>query len=60
VQVSSTGVIWLMAEEMVCPCKHGIEYLASITGRERLDYISDYQILTKDSGSCSYWFLLYI
>jgi hypothetical protein len=31
-------------------CEHGNETLASIKGREFLDYPSDYQILKKDSA----------
>lgn len=43
----------------VCSNEHDMEYLASITGRERLDYISDCPTLTKGSGLCSYRFLLF-
>jgi hypothetical protein len=38
---------------MVGSCEHGNELLGFIKGGKFLDYMSDYQLLKKDSAPCS-------
>jgi hypothetical protein len=46
--------------QVVGSCEYGNESSGSIKGREFLDQLSDYQILTKDYAPCHYRFMYYL
>jgi hypothetical protein len=50
-----TGFIWQRIRTSgIGPCKHGIEPLGSIQGREFLDWLSNYLLLNEDSAAWSW------
>jgi hypothetical protein len=50
-EIGYKGVHWIHLEGLVAGfCEHSNESLSTIKGREFLDKLRDYQLLTKDSA----------